>query len=135
MPPLSMTQHPSPHGAQATSTIDYDMNRNVGYLDHHICELEQLANRVSPHCPFAARGAFLSKVSFFRITKPTPTPCGVDFANRVLAVQFNVRKLFNLSTLEPLEAFAERQSRLMVETANMRIDVGLIGLPILRKSG
>ncbi|CAL8575939.1 hypothetical protein XPA_001833 [Xanthoria parietina] len=118
---LSMPQHPSP-GAQPTSTILYNMDKQVGYLDHHISELEQLADRLAPGCLFATRGAFMTKVTFFRITKPTCTPCGVDLANRVLTVQFKVRNLFNETTLEPLIAFAERQSRLMVETANMHID-------------
>lgn len=127
---LSMPQHPSP-GAQPTSTILYNMDKQVGYLDHHISELEQLADRLAPGCLFATRGAFMTKVTFFRITKPTSTPCGVDLANRVLTVQFKVRKLFNETTLEPLIAFAERQSRLMVETANMHIDVGLIDLSML----
>ncbi|KAI4228174.1 MAG: hypothetical protein L6R36_001827 [Xanthoria steineri] len=115
-----MLRHPSP-GAQPTSTVLYNMDKQVGYLDHHISELEQLANRLAPGCLFATRGAFMTKVTFFRITKPTSTPCGVDLANRILTVQFKVRKLFNETTLEPLIAFAERQSRLMVETANMHI--------------
>ena len=128
-----MIQHRSPHSVQRPEEEDiYNMDKNVGFLDHHISELEQHANRVFPSCPFAIRGAFLAKVSFFKVTKPTPSPCGVDFANRVLAVQYRVRNLFTQSTLEPLAAFAERQSKVMIETANMRIDVGLINIRTTR---
>ncbi|KAL8853880.1 MAG: hypothetical protein Q9221_001351 [Calogaya cf. arnoldii] len=101
------------------------MDKNIGFLDRHISELERVATRVSPSCPSTTSRAFLSKVSFFKATKPTPDPCGVGFANRVLAVQFRVRNFFSETNLEPLVAFAERQSNLVVESANMHIDVSL----------
>ena len=128
MPSFNMIQRPS-HSVQRPEEDKYNLDKNVGFLDHHISELELFANRVFPSCPSPIRGAFLAKASFFKITKPTPSPCGVDFANRVLAVRFRVRNLFSQPTLEPLAAFGERQSELMIETANMRVDVGRIDFP------
>ncbi|KAL8647186.1 MAG: hypothetical protein Q9226_006540, partial [Calogaya cf. arnoldii] len=125
-----MTQHLFPYSARPTSTTDYNMDKNVGFLDRHISELEQVATRVSPSCRSTTSRAFLSKVFFFKATKPTPKPCGVNFANRVLAVQFRVRNFFSEMNLEPLVAFAERQSNLVIETANMRIDVSLVDIHI-----
>ncbi|KAL9000459.1 MAG: hypothetical protein Q9169_000976 [Polycauliona sp. 2 TL-2023] len=98
------------------------MEKDALVLGHYISELEQLVNRLSPNCHTALRRALLAKVDFFGRRKPTATHHGVGFANRVMAAHFRVRNLFDETQLEPLAAFAEKQSNLMIEIANMRID-------------
>ncbi|KAL8784367.1 MAG: hypothetical protein Q9213_004019 [Squamulea squamosa] len=98
------------------------MDRHDEFIERHVAELEQLANRASPPCPTAASRDFLGMVNWFRGTTPSRNPCGCGFANRVLAVHFRVRRFFNEATLEPLKDFVERQSEAMIESANLHID-------------
>lgn len=119
---LSMGQRYDTHPSR-TSISSTDRRDN--YIDHHITELEKCCDRLCrPGSSTQERGTFLTKVAFFIGTIPTDSSRrGCGFANRVYVVHFRVHRMFSESSLQPLQAFAERQSKMMIETANLHTHV------------
>ncbi|KAL8679359.1 MAG: hypothetical protein Q9186_004364 [Xanthomendoza sp. 1 TL-2023] len=100
------------------------MTRHDNHLDCQIAELEKYVDWIfRPNWPTSrAREMFLNKVAFFTEAIPTTTSHGCGFADRVYIVCYRVQKLFSEISLQPLRDYAEKQSQMMIETANLQMD-------------